>query len=156
MNQIFDPKQIIELLATHEETLAKLYGVYMGQFPDRAFWEHLYKDELVHASWLRTIYNLSNQKKIYIDEEIFNQAAIDTSLDYLKKLILEARSQTQINALGISLDIEQAMIEKKYFKVFKTDSAEVQDIMKRLETATLVHIDLVKKELESANSQVQP
>ena len=156
MNQIFNPKQIIELLATHEETLAKLYGVYMGQLPDRTFWEHLNKDELVHASWLRTIYNLSNQKKIYIDEEIFNQAAIDTSLDYLKKLILEAGSHTQINALGLSLDIEQAMIEKKYFKVFKTDSAEVQDIMKRLETATLVHIDLVKKELESVKSQVQP
>ena len=135
--------------------LSQLYRVYENQFPNRPFWENLAKNEIIHFQWLQKLYQLAPEKKIFIDEEKFKTAAIQTSIEYLLRLINEAASCSLVNALVLALDIEQAMIEKKYFEVFKTDSAEIQDIMKQLEKATLAHVYLVKKELEGVNLQIQ-
>ena len=50
-----------------------------------------------------------------------------------------------INALSVALSIEESMIERKFFDVFETDSAELRDVLLNLAAETKRHREQVRK-----------
>jgi hypothetical protein len=50
-----------------------------------------------------------------------------------------------ITALSIALNIEQSMIERKFFETFDTDSAELKHVLHDLTASTNEHIKRVEK-----------
>ncbi len=128
MEQPKNLNPIINLLGQHEEIMAQLYQTYAAQFPDPEFWQNLAQAEHVHYRWVKSL-STPHLKNIYLDEAIFQSAGIETSINYIKELIAKASNHTLINALSYALDIETAMIEKGYFKIFKSDSPKVNQIL---------------------------
>jgi hypothetical protein len=53
-----------------------------------------------------------------------------------------------IEALSITFYIEQSLIESKFLEVFKTDSAELRDVLTKLHDETLAHRNRAKETLE--------
>jgi hypothetical protein len=73
-------------------------------------------------------------------------AAINHSLHYIHRLTEGARHPglTPVNALSAALDIEQALLENRYFEVFTSDSAGIQRLLQLLIQSTRAHIERVR------------
>jgi len=117
--------KVIELLAQHEETIAELYKTYAEKFPSKKqFWTVLHLEELEHASWIRRLRPKIDEGLVAFNEERFNIKTIQTSLNYLTELLSKAKSQRLqlTEALSAGLDIEESLIESKFYEVYETDS----------------------------------
>lgn len=142
---------ITEKLGSNEELIAKLYCEYATAFPElKAFWDSLAADEVIHASWLRSLGSMTHTKEIFIDEKRFNTAAIQSYMDYLDKEIARIKNQgiPLIEALSITFYIEESLIEKRFFEVFLTDSVKVKNTLDKLNNETKAHRNKTKEILE--------
>jgi hypothetical protein len=85
-----------------------------------------------------------------MDENRFNAAAIQMFTDYLDRQLsgLDKEEVPVIEALSITLYIEQSLIESKFLDIFKADSAELQHTLARLRDETLAHRDRAKETLQ--------
>ena len=57
-------------------------------------------------------------------------------------------------ALSISNDIENGMIEGKFFEVFESDSAEIKETFEMLERATMQHRERVEAFWENERAKI--
>jgi rubrerythrin len=146
---------IIEKLASNEESVAKLYRGYANAYPTlREFWISLASDEIKHASWIRNLSGKTGTSSIFIDKGRFNPIAIQTFTDYLEKQLkgIEHQKIPVIEALSIAFYIEESLIESKYFEIFNTDSAELKNTLTRIHGDTMDHRKRVKEELEKCKN----
>jgi hypothetical protein len=152
LNQDKKTSNLVEKLASNEEFVARLYRRYAGAFPIlREFWISLAAEEMKHASWIRNLGAKTETRRIFIDKGRFNTVAIQTFMNYLDKELARLNEQeiTLIEALSITLYIEQSLIESRVFEIFKTDSAESKHTLTNLRNDTLAHRNKVKEELET-------
>ncbi|MGB2696592.1 MAG: ferritin family protein [Candidatus Zixiibacteriota bacterium] len=139
---------IVDTLAKHEEAINRLYRTYADKFPDhQEFWMNLATDESKHSEWLRKLLDKAKEGTVFIDEKRFKVQAIQTSLDFILRQIADAENDKIEfkNALSVALDIERAMIEKKYFEVFEGDSVELKHVLLALAESTKEHIHRVER-----------
>ena len=142
---------ILDKLASNEESIAKLYREYADAFPVlRSFWSSLASEEVDHASCIKSLGSQIGTLPVFMDEGRFNAIAIQTFGDYLDRELSRLNEQEipLIEALSITLYIEQSLIESKFFEVFKTDSAELQRTFAELRDETLAHRNRAKETLE--------
>jgi hypothetical protein len=142
---------IIDKLAANEESIAKLYKGYADAFPDlREFWSSLGSEEVGHASCIGSLGRQIGTPSLFMDGDRFNAIAIQTFTDYLDRELsrLSAKEISLIEALSITLYIEESLIESKVFEVFKADSAELQHTLAKLRDETLAHRDRARETLE--------
>ena len=142
---------IIDKLATNEESIAELYKGYADAFPDlREFWSSLANEEVGHASCIRSLGRQIGTPSLFMDEDRFNATAIQTFTDYLDRELsrLSPEEISLIEALSITLYIEESLIESRFFEVFKADSAELQHTLAKLRDETLAHRNRAKETLE--------
>ena len=131
----------IRLLCEHEEAIGRLYAEYAKIFQaDEAFWNQFSKEESLHAEWIRSLQVLHEKGEVLFTGR-FKEAALQTSLKYIHNQIEKARegSVTRVEALSISLSLENSLIEKKFFDAFAGDSVEAQKIRQLLIEATKKH-----------------
>lgn len=148
---------IIESLSSNEEAIGQLYEAYAVKFPDYAdFWTALANDEKAHANWIRSLATNIEQGSLFFDDRRFNKAAIRTFSDYVGQELAKVQQQMLlINALSITLYIEQALIERKYFEVFESDSPHLKSVLHDLAAATERHVEKVRQ-LWSRHRRDQP
>jgi len=142
---------IIDKLATNEESIAELYKGYADAFPDlREFWSSLAGEEVGHASCIRSLGGQIGTPSLFMDEDGFNATAIQTFTDYLDRELSRVNQEKipLIEALSITLYIEESLIESKFFEVFKADTAELQHTLAKLRDETLAHRDRATETLE--------
>ncbi len=134
--------RILEALAQNEEKVSALYQAYAGKFPDRRdFWEGLAIDETAHASWIKGLFESIDNNTLFFDENRFSLQAIRTFTDYLEEKLRYTGQKdiSFVEALSTALDIEDALIENKWFEFFETDSAKAKNYIQRLREALTVH-----------------
>lgn len=132
----------LEMLARHEEAVGELYHAYQERFPEYSeFWHRLAEEERGHAGWIRRLLDLADRNEITFDEDRFNLKAIESSIEYIEHWRDEARNRPMeiINALAIALDIENALIEKGYYRVFESDNIELRVVFDGLVEASKKH-----------------
>ena len=142
--------EMIELTAQNEETISRLYTEYARKLPIyAAMWNKLADEEKDHAHWLRRLEVRIKDGSGHINENCFDVDFIRGSLDSLNKLITETiNSDIDImTALKTALRIEESVLEKRYFEVFESDSAEISQVKLYLEQATQDHAERLKKTL---------
>ena len=152
LNQDENSSSIIEKLACNEETIARLYKGYADAFPIlREFWISLASEEMKHASWIKNLGVEAREKPIYIDEQRFNIVAIQSFTNYLGKELAKVneRKIPLIEALSITFQIEQSLIESKFLEVFQTDSVELKHTLTKLLNDTVAHRDKAKEKLKT-------
>ncbi len=143
---------LIELMATHEETLSQLYQIYSQKYDFyQSFWQDIASEEIDHARWLHALNEKADRGELSFDEHLFKLPAITTSLEYLNQKVAQARMEDipVLTALAISRDLENSMLEGKFFIVFQTDSPELKKVFSELEDATNLHAHKIKDLLDA-------
>jgi hypothetical protein len=144
-------RTIIDKLATNEESIANLYRGYADAFPIlREFWSSLASEEVGHASCIRSLGRQIGTPSLFMDENRFTAAAIQTFAGYLDRELsgLNKEEIPVIEALSITLYIEESLIEGRFFELFRVDSAELQYTLAKLRDETLAHRNRAKETLE--------
>jgi hypothetical protein len=142
---------IIKKLAANEEMLDRLYRGYAMAFPvESEFWNSLAGEEVKHSAYLNNLAAKVGLSHLSVAERRFNVGAVQTFTDYLDNEFsrLELRRVSLVEALSITYYIEQSLIESKYFEVFKTDSAEVNQLLRVIREETQAHRNKSKIQLE--------
>lgn len=142
----------IEALANHEEAIGELYRKYSGKFPDyEQFWLGLAEEEVLHAKWIRELRDEIEKGTVFFNDGRFNIVAIQTSLKFIKKQIVDSESQeiSIIIALSLALDTEKALLERKYFEIFEGDSVRLKHVLQDLAEATEHHRDRIEQALKA-------
>jgi hypothetical protein len=82
----------------------------------------------------------------------FPTGTIELSLVYINRLIenAEASHPTRINSLSVALDIERALLEHRYFEVFKSDNPQIRLTLQLLQKSTQSHLERVQHLWEAA------
>jgi hypothetical protein len=136
--------EIIEALAQNELNVAELYRKYAAKFTEhKDFWRNLAIEELNHAAKLRTLTGVKVELKT---KDRFNIIAIK---NFSKHVLVESdpvkvNNSSLINALSTALNIEQSLIEHKYFEVFESDSIELKQVLLSLANDTEKHLENVR------------
>jgi rubrerythrin len=143
---------ILERLASNEESVAKLYEGYANSYPVlNEFWISLATEEMKHASWIRNLGREVEKGAVFINEKRFNVVAVHSMTNYLKKELgrLIEQKIPIVEALSITLSIEQSLIESKFFEVFETDSVNLKHILVKIRDDTTKHREKSKEALET-------
>jgi hypothetical protein len=82
----------------------------------------------------------------------FSLVAIKNFLKYAETQLVRANNaiMSGTEALSIALDMEQSIIENKFFEVSDADPAELKTLLTRLGNATKIHRLTVKEALDEA------
>ena len=143
-------RKIIEALANNEELVSRLYGLYSQKFIEyKDFWGQLTKEEIGHAVLIRELYGRVSDGQLYFNEK-FSLQAIETFSAYLEDLIIQTQNNevSPLAATAISLDIERALIENKYFEYFETDSITLKHMLTTLKDDLERHSKMVSDLLD--------
>jgi len=149
---ITEQPNILHRLAENEEAIGVLYQEYAKRFPDyESFWVGLASEEKEHASWIRRLYSTAAESALFFNQKRFNKEAIQTYLNYLQRELVKVKQgeTTLINALSVTLYIEESLIERKYFDVFETDSVELKHVLLNLAASTRIHLDRAREALSN-------
>lgn len=148
---------VIEALAKHEEAIGELYKAYSEKFMSyKQFWIALFADEKDHSYWIRQLLGKAKDGFVFFQEDRFKIEAINTSSEYVREQIeaLKTEKISEINALAIAYDLENALLERKFFEIFESDFIEIKNIFLDLAEATTRHREIIKKALEEKRQLV--
>jgi len=143
---------IAELLASHEEAIGNLYKEFAEKFGGmKDFWTKLSAEETQHAYWLRRL-NARIEKEGcgYINTEQFRSEAVEESLRKINKKLEELR-QSDIflkDVLEFAMQLEESILENKYFDLFVGDIAEIKQVQYCLAEVVDEHRERILKVLE--------
>lgn len=161
-NPVEYQEKVLELMHTYEILLGALYLTYAENFPEHAdFWHKIAEEEKTHAYWIETLRNQIGNKSIYFNESRFNIPPLKECISEVEIRISEAKSGkfALIEAISISVGIENGMIERNFFEVFESDSVEIKKTFNMLRLATMEHEksvrslwDVERMKLDKVNS----
>jgi hypothetical protein len=148
MNIALAPEVILEAMKEHEQSLARLYELYAGKFPEyKGFWIELSHEEVQHADWIDKLQvDIQDSSGDFIVER-FPLGAIQRSTEYVKNQADTADRPdfVLINALSTALRLEEALMENKYFEVIETGSTKTKHTLAMLAQSTLEHYQRIRK-----------
>jgi len=139
---------ILTMMVENEELVSELYRRYSEKFAvHEDFWFGLAVEEINHSIWIRDLNKKVLDGDVRFDESRFNMYALKNFRDYMNEMIGIANTQevTLESALGTALNIESALIERKFFEVFESDSKELKEVLNLLAISTKRHADLVRE-----------
>jgi len=143
-----DSKQLIELLAQHERAIGRLYSIYASNVPAfRTLFEELSEQEEGHAQLLEELGTAVSEGELCCLVDRFNPMAVRTALAYVEQQIERSRADSYITseqALSVARDMENSLIESKWFEVFEGDAPKLKETLEQLERETNKHRQLVQ------------
>jgi len=134
--------QTLGLMAAHESVLADLYRAYAKKLPRyQDFFNSLAADEVLHARMVAGFVDDVKARKVYVRPGRFSSQSILSSLDFARARVAEAErgGMSLMEALSTAKDLEDALIERKYFEIFEDDGPELTRLLERLATETEAH-----------------
>ena len=137
---------VLTMMAENEELVSDLYRRYSEKFTmHKDFWFGLAVEEINHSTWILDLNKKVLEGNVRFNESRFNTYAIKNFKDYMNEMIGIANTHevTLESALGTALNIESALIERKFFEVFEADSEELKEVLNLLAVSTKRHADLV-------------
>ncbi|HBI16531.1 MAG TPA: hypothetical protein DDY52_00010 [Candidatus Moranbacteria bacterium] len=142
---------VLELMRSYELILKDLYQLFADKIPtEKEFWKKLSEEENKHAYWLEVL-NMNIQKRDISlnDDERFNLPLIKSSTEHAKEALEDFSKMelTLFDALVFAKDVENSMIEKKFFEVFYGISDDFDRVMKLLKEETEKHSERIEEKL---------
>ena len=150
MNQRQDGIQAIDALVKIEETMAEIYRLFAKRFPaNRDLWSRLAEEEVDHAGWIRDLYGRVEEGTVFLSEEGFRLEGIQRFLRYAEDQLKEAQREKLpfLRALDMALDLESALLERKFYKMFEADSEALAQAFEDMDRQIQEHTRRIGKAL---------
>jgi rubrerythrin len=151
-------ENIIDVLKHNELMLSELYTAFSDAIPvHRYFWKRLALEERAHGDVLDSLNKQAKFKNLFIEGNKFRTEAVKTSIAYTERQIKDARSgnMTPIKAISVACDLENSMIEKNFFEVFKPGSQSIISEFAALKEHTRKHSGLISELLEQERQKIR-
>ena len=149
---------LMHLFAEHEEAIARLYTVYAAKLPDHAgFWSALAVDERNHAALARELARRVAAEDASFERGRFRIEAAKASLSFVEEQIAQAETRgiSMQAALGIALDLEHGLIDRRFFEAFDGDSQDVVHVLDALKRETAEHRGVLEEAREGLRTARQ-
>lgn len=150
--------EIAKKLIENELTIAKMYGVCAVQFPELGdFWRSLVQEEIGHAETIKELMGQVDGRQLKFNNRRFNIRPLEISIEHAEDIInrIEFGDVDLIGALSLALDIEQSVIESRYYEIFDGRSREFSDRLKTVRNESRGHArkirDMKEKVLSGEN-----
>ena len=156
MTSLADQVQTLGLMAAHESAIADLYHAYAEQFPDRRdFFQALANQEIAHARCIAGFAKEVEAARVLVNPGRFTSQSITTSLDFVEAQVRKAANPdlSLLDALATALDIEEALIERQYFRILEGDSASLKQLLQSLAAETSAHREQVRHAWEQERAK---
>jgi rubrerythrin len=158
MRSIADQLETIGLMAAHESAIGDLYQAYAARFPHHAeFFHDLAADEREHARLIVGFAERVRTGSAHVNPDRFDARTILNSLDGVKQRLREAgdRSLSLVGALSVCADIEDSMLERRYFEIIEGDGQELRQLLESLAADTEAHRSKVRQAWEKERGATQ-
>lgn len=151
-------EDVLELMRSYELLLKDLYKLFADKIPtEKDFWMKLSEEENKHAYWLEVLgVNMQKQELSLNGDSRFNLPLIKSSIEHVKEAV-EDFNKIELNlfdALIFAKDIENSMIEKKFFEVFYGINDDFDRVMKLLKEETEKHSERIEEKLEETSQSL--
>ena len=146
-------QEIVDVLMQHEHCVGELYRCYAESQPDREdFWLRLAGEEDEHAEAIKLLGQKVGGRDAFFRPGRFRYEEVKESLDALEKEIDGARDKGNSwkDALEAALQLEDKMMEKRFFEVVRGDSPVLQGVLRKIKKETGEHRDRLRSALEKA------
>ena len=144
--------EIIQMMITYEETLNRLYRDFSKSFPEQKdFWFKLSVEEDAHATWVKTLYEKLKQGEVEFADDRIPGDEIKKALDRFEELTTRMKKEdiTLLEALELAGEVENSMLEARFFEFFEGDSDEIHETFERLGSQTREHLDRINTVLNN-------
>jgi len=146
-------EDVLELMRSYELILKDLYEIFSEKISEeKEFWKKLSEEENKHAYWLEVLGANMRRENISLNEDNrFNVPLIKSSLKHVQEATEDFKNMEKIDsfdALNFAGDVENSMVEKKFFEVFYGQSEEFDRVMKLLKEETREHNQRIMQKLE--------
>jgi len=158
MHSLADQLETTGLMAAHESAIADLYQAYAARFAHHAeFFRALVADEREHARMIVGFAERVRSGSAHVNPDRFDARTILTSLDGVKQRLREAgdRSLSLVSALSVCAEIEDSMLERRYFEIIEGDGQELRQLLESLAADTEAHRNKVQQAWEKERGATQ-
>ena len=142
---------ILQLLCQLELDVSNLYKLFAEKFPKyKELWNTLSQEEIEHADRVKMLHDLAKENRVIFDEKLTRTYTVKKVLEIIK----DAHAKTLagkfniINALSISRDLEQSIIEKEFYNYFAGKDSDTTMLINSIKKDTLEHQSMVKNAWE--------
>ena len=126
----------------NEIKISELYQNFSMNFPEAAdFWNQMSREEEEHSNWIREAMEMFKRGQIKRGTTTLTSQAIDIAMKHVDSLGEKCR-RGEISMLGAyanAYDLENSLLEKKFFSVFALDLPAQKEIGDKLLRATQAH-----------------
>ena len=144
-------EKIIELLGQLELDMSNLYNLFAEKFPKyKELWLMLSQQENIHAEHIKKLHSFVQDNRIIFDEKMTKTYTVKKVLEVIKDVHTKAESNklTLLNALSMGRDLEESLIEKKFFDYFMGTDPESKALINKIKEDTLEHHSKLKSAWE--------
>lgn len=144
--------EVLRFLSEAESIMADFYKVCSQTFTTSSeFWEELIKDELRHEKNVKKIEEIITMKHDYfIAGRPIKKEAVKTFINYVnqqKHRVLN-REIDELRILYIARDIEQSIIENKFFEIVSSTDVEFTTLANALIKDTKSHKEKLEQRIK--------
>ncbi|MDX1359430.1 MAG: hypothetical protein R3232_11415 [Clostridia bacterium] len=140
--------EIVKMINEYEFLVSRMYTTCSEKFPDLSeFWMGLAREEVRHADTIKEIMAEVDGMSVKLNQKRFNARPIEISMDHVNGIIgrLEFGDIDLLGILSLALDIEQSVIESKYYEIFTGRSRSFNDRMKEVRDESRNHARIIRE-----------
>lgn len=136
---------VIQLLIENEQLVFELYTQFAKRFPDQKdFWESIARDESKHIAFLKDTMN----RNLTFDEKVLSRNHVKNMISHIENLIVKAKRAgdfSPVDAVNEALNIENSMVEMKFFEPFRKIDGTIDALISTIEKDTRKHYEKLKE-----------
>ena len=152
MGTTTDPREIVEALAAHEETLSAVYTAYADAFPDvKKLWRTMAAEEFMHGKLLRGMLDRDEDLKAYVEARQLDLDAITAETKKLRNFaqLAGVAGLGLLDALHSAVRWEGSIIESEAFTAKEGDTPEMVAVLETLKEQTERHKGRLSESIET-------
>jgi rubrerythrin len=133
----------LEVIAKHEAMVRCLYQTFAIVYPSmRKFWTHIADEEEQHFRMVQALQGDIKNSEIAFKRPTFTLGQVKDSIAWIcaRKERVQAGGVSINEALSMCIQIEQSMVEHRFFDVVADDHEKVSHVMLQLEKSSIVHL----------------
>lgn len=137
------------LIAKHEAMVKCLYETFAIAYPGMStFWYKLAEEEDQHYRLVQALEGDIRNSEVPFKRPSFTQAQVRDSIAWIcaRKERVQAGGVTINEALTMCIQIEQGMVEHRFFDVMDGDHDKISAVMMQLEKSSIIHLKRARQE----------